>query len=139
MNMALAGLVILVIGDSHMAGTGAGKGYLLTNLHDQLTSEGAVVHSYGMCGAQAADWVTKSTVQCVGEHHDKSPPTFEANKVHPTWNVNELIEKHHANLVVIELGEAMAAYDTPQLPKPWIYNQVRLLTGQIKARNVSCV
>jgi len=38
--MALAGLVILVIGDSHMAGVGANKGYLLTNLHDQLQAEG---------------------------------------------------------------------------------------------------
>ena len=40
MSMALAGLVILVIGDSHMAGVGANKGYLLTNLHDQLQAEG---------------------------------------------------------------------------------------------------
>jgi hypothetical protein len=136
--MALAGLVILVIGDSHMAGVGANKGYLLTNLHDELQAEGAVVHSYGMCGAQAADWVNRSTTPCVGEHHEKSPPTFEASKVHGTWNVGELIDRHRPNLVVIELGEAMAAYDSPALPKPWVYNQVRLLTGAVRAKNVAC-
>jgi len=140
MSMALAGLVILVIGDSHMAGLGAGKGYLLTSLHDQLAAEGAVVHSYGMCGANAADWVTKDTTACLGEHHDKTPPTFDSNasKVHPTWNVNELIDRHHPNLVIVELGEAMASYNAPELPKPWVYNQVRLLTGALRARNVAC-
>jgi hypothetical protein len=45
---ALAGLVILVIGDSHMMN-------MMNNLHNQLGSEGAMVHTYAMCGVAAAD------------------------------------------------------------------------------------
>ncbi len=49
MNGALAGLVILVLGDSHMAG----PSYLISTLHEALEAQGATVSSYGMCGASA--------------------------------------------------------------------------------------
>ena len=136
MNMALAGMVILVMGDSHMAG----REYLLTNLHDQLEAQGASVHSYGMCGANAGDWLYRTTVSCGrGEHNDNSVPITEHNKVEPTWNLNDLIQKAHPNLIVVELADAMAAYGSAQLPRAWIYDQVRALTGRIKADNIACV
>jgi hypothetical protein len=135
MNMALAGLTILVIGDSHMAG----RDYLLTALHDQLEAQGANVSSYGMCGASAGDWIYKTTVSCGrGEHHGNQPPVFESNKVVPTWSLNDLIQQNHPNLVVVELADAMAAYGA-EFPRPWIYDQVRALTGRIKADNIACV
>lgn len=37
MNSALAGMIILVIGDSHVS-------QMMTNLHNQLQSDGAAVH-----------------------------------------------------------------------------------------------
>ncbi len=135
MNMALAGLVILVIGDSHMAG----RDYLLTNLHDALENEGATVHSYGMCGASAGDWLYKTTVTCGrGEHHAKSPPVTDRDKA-TTWNLNELIQKHHPGLIVVELADTMAGYGSAELPRAWVYDQVRALTGRIKSQNISCV
>ena len=140
MNSALAGLVILVLGDSHMVQ----RDHLMIPLHDQLQNEGAIVHAYAMCGAQAADWVTRSTVSCgIAEYHEKNPPIFvgsaSENKARPTWNVNELIDKHRPNLVLIEMGDTMAGYGSPDLPKPWVYNQVRLLTGAIRGKNLPCV
>lgn len=135
LNMALAGLVVLVIGDSHMAR----RDYLLTNLHDALEAQGASVHSYGMCGATAGDWVYKSTVSCGrGEHHDTAPPQADF-KTAPTWNISDLIDKHHPNLVIIQSADAMAGYGSPDMPKAWIYDQVHGLTGRIKAKNVGCV
>ena len=49
---ALAGLVILIIGDSHIAS----KDFLLSSLQDALVNQGAIVHSYGVCGSQPHDW-----------------------------------------------------------------------------------
>ena len=68
MHGALFGLVILVIGDSHMI-------YMLSNLHNALEDAGATVHSYAMCGETATDWLDSSTVvpwaACGrGERHD---------------------------------------------------------------------
>lgn len=135
MNAALAGMVILAIGDSHMAG----RDYLLTNLHNQLEAQGASVHSYGMCGGNAGDWLYRSTVSCGrGQHDDNSPPVTDANKVEPTWNINDLIAKFHPNLVVIELADTMASYGSA-FPKPWIYDQVHALTARIHADNIDCV
>jgi hypothetical protein len=75
--MVLAGLTILVLGDSHMAG----HDYLLSSLHDALENQGAVVHSYGMCGASADAWLERTTVSCGrGERHDHGAPITEKDK-----------------------------------------------------------
>jgi hypothetical protein len=131
MNGALAGLVILAIGDSQMMN-------LITNLHSKLEDAGAVVHSYAMCGATAADWVSPSTTSCgTGERHDKSPAVFsEAPRV--TWNIGDLIKQYRPNLVVVELGDTMAGYGS-QIELPWVLEQVHALTGKIAANNVACV
>ena len=137
MNMALAGLVILVIGDSHMAG----RQYLLTPLHDALEAAGASVHTYGMCGASADVWLSPTTVACGrGERHDTAPPiTDTTGKPAVTWAINDLLSKHHPSLVIVELGDALAGYEAPQMAKPWIYNQVHALAGRIAASGASCV
>lgn len=49
---ALAGLSILMIGDSHLASSA----YLITTLHDSRTGQGAAVHSIGGCGVTASHW-----------------------------------------------------------------------------------
>jgi hypothetical protein len=136
MNMVLAGLTILVLGDSHMAG----HDYLISSLHDALENQGAVVHSYGMCGASADAWLEKTTVSCGrAERHDKAQPVAETGKQEYTWTINDLLEKHHPNLVIVEAADAMGGYGSPELPKAWIYDQVRALSGRIRAANASCV
>src|SRR5215469_1684819 len=134
MNGLLAGLAILVIGDSHMVSSD----YLITSLHDALLAQGATVDSYGMCGANAGDWVYPATVSCGrAERHGKAAPVIDRNSKAPTYQVSELIEKHHPKLIVVEMGDTMAGYGQTSFPQAWIYEQVRALTGRIKASNVS--
>jgi hypothetical protein len=131
MSSALAGLVILVIGDSQMMN-------MLTNLHSQLQDNGATVYSYAMCGSTPADWITPSIASCgTGERQDKSPAVFDL-KSHPGWNVNDLIARHHPQLIVVELGDTMAGYGA-QLELSWIHQQVSGLTGRIAADKIPCV
>jgi hypothetical protein len=128
---ALAGLVILVIGDSHMIN-------MIDTLHNRLESDGAVVHSYAMCGASAADWLYPSTVSCGhAEHHDKSPAIVEERKPAPTYVLSQLIATHHPNLIVVELGDTMAGYGG-QMERSWVNDQVHALTGLIAASNIAC-
>ena len=137
MNGALAGLVILVLGDSHMAGVH----YLITPLHDALENAGATVHTYGMCGASADAWLQRTTVSCgrAERHEHAAAIAAEAHKQELTWTINELLEKHHPNLVIVEAADAMGGYGSPQLPKPWIYDQVHALAGRIQSAKASCI
>jgi hypothetical protein len=136
MNGALAGLAILLLGDSHMAG----PGFLISSLHEDLQAQGAIVYTYGMCGASADAWLTKSAIACgKGERLNNDPVVFHHGTSEVTWQIGDLLEKHHPNLVIVEAGDAMALYGDPTLPKPWIYNQTHALVQRIKAANAACV
>ena len=86
----LVGLSILVIGDSNMALPGS----LITGLHDDLTSRGAVVHSIGICGANAGDWLKATPGGSCGaaERRGKEPAVAGAE----CNTVIELKLEHHA-------------------------------------------
>jgi hypothetical protein len=132
MNAALAGLVILILGDSHMT-------KMISPLHEALTDQGAVVHSYGMCGVQPEDWLARTTTLCTAERHDKGAAVIK-NQTQPTWLMTDLIAQTHPNLVVIELADNMAGYGTlTALPRDFITQQVNAFLGPIKARNLPCV
>jgi hypothetical protein len=136
MNGALAGLVILVLGDSHMAG----PSYLISSLHEALEAQGAQVDSYGMCGANADAWLEKTTVSCGrAERHDNQPTQASNGKQEYTWQIVDLLTKHHPNLVIVESADAMAGYGSPQMPKPWIFDQTHALATRIKASGAACV
>jgi hypothetical protein len=136
MNMLLAGLTILVLGDSHMAG----HDYLISSLHDALESQGAIVHSYGMCGANPDAWLQKTTVSCGrAERHDKGQPVAETGKQEYTWQIADLLAQHHPNLVIVESADAMGGYGSPELPKAWIYQQTHALAARIHAAIAACV
>ena len=135
MSALLAGLAVLIIGDSHMVT----RDYLITTLHDDLVAEGASVDTYGMCGANAGDWVYPTTVSCGrAERHGKSGPVIDRKSGVPTYTIDALIAKHHPNLVVIEMGDTMAGYGQSVFPQAWIYQQVHALTGRIAAQNIAC-
>jgi hypothetical protein len=132
MNEALAGLVILALGDSHMV-------YMVSPLHEALEQQGAVVDTYGMCGAMAEDWLTRTTTQCYAERHDKGAAIVK-NQPGSSWLLTDLIQRNHPNLVVIELGDNMAGYGTlPALPRDFIAGQVNEILAPIKARGLPCV
>lgn len=134
MSGVLAGLVILVIGDSHMFS-------LMTALHNPLEEAGAVVHSYGMCGATAQDWLSKATLACGrGERHDKGPVQIDFKNVLPTYSLNDLVAQVHPNLIIVELGDVMEGYSSSATPDTaWIHSQVGTLTGKIAAAHLPCI
>jgi hypothetical protein len=131
---ALAGLAVLVIGDSHMFN-------LMSPLHNQLEDAGATVNSYAMCGATAQDWLSKATLACGrGERHEHGPPMIDFKNLLPTYVLSDLIAQHHPNLIVVELGDVMEGYSSSGPPdKAWIQQQVHTLTSKIAADRISCV
>jgi hypothetical protein len=136
MNGLLAGLAILMIGDSHMVT----NGYLITTLHNDLIAQGATVSSYGMCGANAGDWVYKTTVSCgKAERHGSAPARIDRAPRQPGWTFDQLVAADHPNLVIVEMGDTMAGYGQTDFPRAWIYDQVRTLTQRIAADHVQCV
>ncbi|MBV8776072.1 MAG: SGNH/GDSL hydrolase family protein [Alphaproteobacteria bacterium] len=136
MNALLAGLTVLVIGDSHMVT----RDYLITHLHDDLLAQGAQVDTFGMCGANAGDWVYPTTVSCgKAERIGKAGPQINRAPGSPTYQIDAVIDRVHPNLVVIEMGDTMAGYGQASFPQGWIYQQVHALTGRIAAHNVPCV
>ena len=136
MNGALAGLTILVLGDSHMAG----PSYLISSLHEALLSQGAQVDTYGMCGANPDAWLQKTTVSCgTAERHGDHATIATNFKQENTWQISDLLNKHHPNLVIVEAADAMGGYGSPQLPKAWIYEQTHALAARIHASGAACV
>ena len=136
MNALLAGLTILVIGDSHMVT----RDYLITTLHDDLLAQGATVDSFGMCGANAGDWVYPTTVSCgKAERIGKAGPQINRLPGSRTYQIDAVIGRVHPNLVLVEMGDTMAGYGQTDFPRAWIYQQVHALTGRIAAQNIPCV
>jgi lysophospholipase L1-like esterase len=132
MNGALAGLVILAVGDSHMAD-------MVSPLHDALQQQGATVDIYGMCGAMADDWLTRTTVQCSAARHNSGGAIVNIRTT-PSWLLTDLLAQEHPNLIIVELGDNMAGYgQLPALPRDFITEQVRDFLIPIKARQIPCV
>lgn len=134
---ALAGLVVLVIGDSH----NAAKDFLLSSLHDALIAQGAAVHSYGVCGSQPHDWIARTELPCGrAERHNADEPVIDRSPKVKTWSLETLIEKHHPNLLVVELGDNMGGYGIlPELPKDWIAYEVDEMLKPIVAHKLRCI
>jgi lysophospholipase L1-like esterase len=137
MKLALAGLIILIIGDSHLAS----KDFLLASLHANLVAQGATVHSYGVCGANPHDWIARSTLTCGrGERHNLEEAAIDTSPRVRTWSLPELLARYHPDLLIVELGDNMAGYGVlPELPRDGIVRQVRELLGPIQARRVPCL
>ncbi len=132
---SMAGLNILVLGDSHMVH----KGYLIDRLHEALTAQGATVYSYGACGATPGDYLMPHKTDCgrASRITDGEQNIEEAGVV-SVWNAKELLTKHRPDLMVVVMGDTMGGYGQPDFPKAWIWDQVSSLTGAIKAANVAC-
>lgn len=137
MNLALAGLVILMIGDSHLAA----KDFLLASLHPALVEAGASVHSFGVCGSSPQDWIKKTTLPCGrGQRHNMEDAIIDKPGAAEVWSLDALLQRYHPNLLVIELGDNMAGYGVlPELPREWIVQQVQELLIPVEAGHTPCV
>ena len=134
---ALAGLVVLIIGDSHIAT----KDFLLGSLPDALVDQGAIVHSYGVCGSQPHDWVAQTELPCGrGERHNADEPIIDTSGKVKTWSLEKLIQQHHPGLLIVELGDNMAGYGIlPALPKEWISFETTEMLKPITAHHLPCI
>jgi hypothetical protein len=134
---ALAGLVILVIGDSHAM-------HMMPNLNPLLAEKGAIVHSYSMCGATPGDWIYPSSIATWGvcgraERHEKGPVLTEAKRNEPTYSLAKLIAEHHPNLIIVQGGDTIEGFGpTAKIDRPWALDQIHALTGKIAAANIAC-
>jgi hypothetical protein len=139
MQLAMAGLVVLMVGDSHMAA----KDFLLSSLHSSLEEQGASVHSFGVCGSSPHDWVAvkPSVLPCGrGQRHNMEEAEIEKTDKARVWSLDTLLNRYHPNLLVIELGDNMAGYgQVPELPKDWIAQNVREILTPVRADHVPCV
>lgn len=136
MSLLLAGLTVLVIGDSHLAT----KDYLITTLHDDLMQQGAKVYSFGACGSASGEWMKATRPECgTAFRLDTGPVRERKGEAAITKALPDLVKEYQPNLIVVVNGDTMAGYKNPVMPKKWIWDQVRTLTDGIKASGVSCV
>lgn len=142
-SLLLAGLTVLVIGDSHMAT----DGYLITTLHDSLKDQGASVYSYGSCGTPPSDWMkSKDEIRKSGPVECGTAERMDGDKVRERRTeaaiqkrLPDLIAKHHPDLLVVVNGDTMADYKKPRLPVVDVSEKVKILTDGIKASGLKCV
>jgi len=127
----LVGLTLLVIGESHMND-------LMEPLNASLVKQGASVHSIGACGANAGDWLTTRQVDCGGAEQTNTARIKIKGPEATTTPVAELIGTYKPDLVVIVIGDTMAAYDKPAFPKTWVWQNVTSLTRAIAATGTKC-
>jgi hypothetical protein len=133
---ALAGLIILMIGDSHFAYPGG----LATTLQDALIRQGAKVTSYAACGASATVWADSGAASCGTAERDQFGP-IRGNRAAGASvpSVTTLATSIHPNLLVVGLGDTMARYESATFPANDVADQVSRLTRHIQAANIPCV
>lgn len=135
----LDGMVVLLVGGSHLAS----PGFLITTLHDELQQKGAMVYSYGACGMSPKDWLkvtkTKSPPPCGTATRLKNGPVMtDPGPNTGTTPYTELLTRHSPHLVVFVMGDNLAGYHQYPMPKAWILNEVSGLTKAVKNSGVAC-
>ncbi|WP_439597482.1 SGNH/GDSL hydrolase family protein [Falsiroseomonas sp.] len=136
MSGALAGLSLLIIGDSHFVYPGS----LITHLHDQLRRDGATVATYSACGVGAGAWVVPRDVPC-GTATRTGNGQIQTNRTNTarSFQIDELIQRHRPNVVIVGIGDTMGGYSQREMPRSWITEQVRTLTTRFQASNMPCI
>ncbi|WP_419737301.1 SGNH/GDSL hydrolase family protein [Pseudomonas sp. COR18] len=133
-SSVLAGLTVLIIGDSHLAT----PDFLLNPLHEALSRQGAQVHSIGICGASAGDWLKATPSPCGGaERRGSAEATVLDNAT--TRPIGQLLDSDKPDITVIVMGDTMASYDKPSFPKAWIWQQTNSLVKALADHHSPCV
>lgn len=135
MGLLLAGLTVLVIGDSHMT-----QDYLISTLHDDLMQQGARVYSYGACGSAAGDWMKSVRPPCGSAFRlDTGRIRNRTGEAGATRPLSDMIREYRPDLLVVINGDDMAGYKSPAIPKQWAWREVSSLTQGIRESGVSCM
>ena len=130
----LAGLSVLIIGDSHLAT----PNYLIKTLHDDLIEQGAAVHSIGVCGSNPGDWITASPAgKCGGADRIGKNPATVMGQSAGTTPIKQLIANEKPNLVLVVMGDNIANYKQ-SFSRAWAWQQVTILTKEISSTGAAC-
>lgn len=132
----LAGLTVLMLGDSHFAT----QGYLITTLQDALIANGAKVTTEAACGAASGVWASEGAAPC-GSAERVQSGSIKINKASNAHvpSFDQLVQQVHPNLIVVGGGDTMAGYSQAQLPLQYIQENVSALTRRIQATGLGCV
>ena len=135
LNTLLAGMTVLIIGDSHLTT----PGYLITSLHDDLAAQGAQVRTVGVCGANAADWLKVTPGTCGAAERVGKGEIQLKGAAGATVPIKELLAQDKPKLLVVVMGDTMAGYSLPAFPKTWIWQQVTQFTKEVASTGTTCV
>ncbi|KAB0622440.1 SGNH/GDSL hydrolase family protein [Castellaniella defragrans] len=131
----LAGLSILVIGDSHLISAGN----LIDSLHMGLEGKGARVHTVGACGTEPSDWLAPVKSTCgAAERVGKGPVKILAAGAEIP-SIQTLLAREKPRLLLIVMGDTLASYPKPSFPKAWAWQQVSALTKAVSATGTACL
>lgn len=131
----LEGETILVVGECHMAI----RSVLISYLPEFLVAQGAKVFSYGAWGAKPSAWLKSEPVPHSAFRIDDGGVRERPSDIARTQPIDELIDKHHADIVVLIFGDTMESRGTKTMPKSWIWQEVSALTKVIKDKGTRCV
>ena len=137
MDYLLAGLSILLIGDSHLSEAGR----LITYLHNDLLAQHATVSTYGGCGTVPSNWLDVTAIRCGAAHRVNAGPVVAMGPpaASQTVPMDSLIATVKPKLLIIELGDNLTSYPNPDLDQTWVKSEVALLAGRIHAANLPCL
>ena len=133
LSSVLAGMTLLVLGESHMSLAD----HLMEPLHANLTQQGAIVHSIGACGASAGDWLISKKVDCGAEEKADGKFVLKGRDA-TTTPIKDLIAADKPDLVVLVIADTMGSYDKPVFPKAWAWQNVTALAKEITASGAKC-
>lgn len=131
----LVGLSFLIIGDSHLTMPHS----LIETLHSELVERGATVNTYGVCGANAGDWLQPTAGTCGAAERLGSNSVRVLPQNTSTKPITGLLQQEKPDVVVVVMGDTMASYDKHIFSKAWAWQQVSALTKTIAKENTTCV
>lgn len=136
MQSVLAGLSLLIVGDSHWAGQNA----LVATMHDQLIRRGARVASFGACGSPASVWVAARAPVCgLASRIQGGPISMRTGASAVTTPLEELVRRHQPSMIVVSIADTMGGYGQRRMPRDWIREEVTALTARLRAVGLPCV
>lgn len=136
MQSVLAGLSLLILGDSHFGM----QNYLITTLQDELVRRGAKVATYSACGSPPSVWLTVRVASCgTAQRIQSGPISQQTGPEAKTTPIDQLVSQNKPGMIVVAMADTIGGYTRPQMPKEDIQEQVSALTDKIRSMNVPCL
>lgn len=130
----LAGKMVLVVGDSHLAH----KQHLIDTLERALKAKGARVAAFGACGATPSEFLQPSKTDCGRASQRPGSELLVEEGTQAVWSMPQLIREYRPDQVVLVIGDTLGAYRQKTFPKSWVWDEVTALTAALKQSQQSC-